>query len=96
MTDFVETQTYPATTTKVEIVPQNITVATGDTVEVTVNVTFSDGRVENYAKYVSWNSSNMNVAYPSKQYVSGISVGTATITASFENVTGDALVTVTP
>ncbi|MCY9871637.1 Ig-like domain-containing protein [Vibrio barjaei] len=96
MTDFVETQTYPATTTKVEIVPQNITVASGDTVEVTVNVTFSDGRVENYAKYVSWSSSDMNVAYPSKQYVSGISAGTATITASFENVTGDALVTVTP
>ncbi|MFH0260446.1 Ig-like domain-containing protein [Vibrio barjaei] len=96
MTDFVETQTYPATTAKVEIVPQNITVASGDTVEVTVNVTFSDGRVENYAKYVSWSSSDMNVAYPSKQYVSGISAGTATITASFENVTGDALVTVTP
>lgn len=80
----------------VEIIPNTLTLANGDFQEVQVMVTYSNGDVIDYAKYVNWTSTDDNVAFGHKDTINAIGVGSATVTATMGMASGSAEVTVIP
>lgn len=80
----------------IEIIPNTLTLKNGDYQIVQVMVTYSNGDVYDYAKYVDWSSTDDNIAYGHKDTINAIGVGTNTVTATMGMVSGSAEVTVTP
>lgn len=78
----------------VTVVPGNVSVGIGGTMQLTAEVRDADGNL--ITRSVTWQSSNSSVATVSGGLVTGVAVGSAVITARTQNVSGSANVTVTP
>jgi hypothetical protein len=72
-----------ATLTSLFVSPNTITVNPSTTQPVTVNANFSDGSTVDVSSSVTWSSSNSAVATASLGNVSGLALGTATLTATY-------------
>lgn len=85
-----------ATLTSITVAPVNPTIAKGTTVQLSATGHFSDSSTENLTNEASWTSDNESIAQVSEQgLVTGLGVGGAGITASFNGVDGSTTVTVT-
>lgn len=92
-------QVNVATLTSIAVTPANPTLNKGFTLQLTATGTYSDGSTQDLTTQVSWSSSNTTVASVSNLLgaegtVSGLSAGTATITASLSGVVGSTTATV--
>lgn len=96
LTDSLLLNVEPNVVEQVEIIPNTLTLKNGDYQTVQVMVTYSNGDVFDYAKYVNWSSIDDNIAYGHKDTINAIGVGTTTVTATMGLVSGSAEVTVTP
>ncbi len=74
--------------------PAQVELPVGVGASVTVTAAFADGRVEDVTAKAAWSSSDPAVARTAGNVVTGLSVGAATVTASFEGRTVDVGVTV--
>ena len=85
--------------TSIMVTPTDPSVAVGANQQFTATGTFSDGHTSNVTKSVKWNSSNKTVATVSnatgtKGLASALAVGTTTIHAVAEQITGSTILTV--
>ncbi|MCG9729879.1 Ig-like domain-containing protein [Shewanella sp. Isolate13] len=80
----------------VEIIPNTLTLKDGEYQTVQVMVTYSNGDVNDYAKYVNWSSTDYSIAYGHQDLIRAEGVGHATVTATMGMVSGSAEVTVIP
>jgi uncharacterized protein YjdB len=83
----------------IAVTPGTLTSAGGQTQQYTATGTLSDGTTQDLTKLVKWSSSNVNVATISNKAASvglatTVAVGTATITAALNGLSGTATVTV--
>jgi hypothetical protein len=78
----------------IAVTPNPATVSKGSKLQLTAMGTFNDGVVLNITSQCRWTSSRNAVATVSGGLVSGVSAGTATITAQKGNRSGAATVTV--
>ncbi len=90
----------PAALTAIAITPTSPSVTVGLDQQLTATGTFSDGSTTDLTTQVTWGSSNEAIAIignSSEIYgvVTGVSVGTATITAQLDGITGTTPVNVT-
>ena len=101
--------TTPVTVTRkvvsrIIVTPANPTVHKGDRLQMIATLIFSDGTQVDYTSFVSWTSSDKQVAHVLSNQGNGkndgilvaIQPGLATIQATFEGVSGSTLVTVLP
>ena len=89
-----------ATLTSISITPPSASIANGTTVQLTATGTFSDQSTQDLTQAVSWTSSDQTKAVvsnaPGSQgLATATGVGSATITATEDGVSGTAAVTVT-
>jgi trimeric autotransporter adhesin len=89
-----------ATLTSIEITPPDPSIANGTTVQLTATGDFSDGTTQDLTAQVSWSSGNNDIAEVdnvagSQGVVTGRSVGSTSITATLNGVSGSVTVTVT-
>ncbi len=89
-----------AVLTAITITPPNSSIAKGTSEQLIATGDFSDGTTQNLTAFVSWVSSAPSIATvsdaPGSQgLVTGIGVGSATITATLGGVSGATTVTVT-
>lgn len=89
-----------ATINTMTITPANPSVASGLTTQFAVNGTFSDGSTQDLTFEAAWTSSIGTIATvsddpASKGLAKGLTAGTATITASFDDLTATTQLTVT-
>jgi uncharacterized protein YjdB len=89
-----------ATLTKLQVSPQNSSVAEGFETQFTVLGTFSNGDTQDLTQFVTWTSSNAAVATISNTQTSagvatGVAQGNTTISAVFAGQSGTASLTVT-
>jgi uncharacterized protein YjdB len=85
-----------ATLSSITIVPASFAIVSGQTRQLAVLGTYSDGTTENVTSQVTWQSSNNSVATISASGLfAAVGAGTATITASIGTVTGTTSITVT-
>ncbi|ABZ75551.1 Ig domain protein group 2 domain protein [Shewanella halifaxensis HAW-EB4] len=96
LTDSLLLSVKPNMPELIEIIPNVLTLNNGDYQIVQVMVTYSNGDVYDYAKYVDWSSTDDSVAYGHQEVVRAEGVGNATVTATMGMVSGSAEVTVTP
>ncbi|WP_150102205.1 Ig-like domain-containing protein [Shewanella pealeana] len=94
--DSLSLKAVPNMPESIEIIPNELTLKNGGYAEVQVMVTYSNGDVYDYAKYVDWSSSDDSIAYGHQDVIRAEGVGHATVTATMETVSGSAEVTVTP
>ncbi len=90
-----------AVLTSITITPVNPTIAAGTSVQLTATGNFSDGTTEDITELASWTSSNTLVAQVSnepgsKGLVTGLAVGVAVITVTYDGVQGSASPSFTP
>lgn len=78
----------------VTVVPATASVAVAGSVQLNAEVRDAQGNL--ITKSVTWTSSSTAIATVSSGLVTGVSIGTVTITARVQNVAGTATVTVTP
>ncbi|GIU41735.1 hypothetical protein TUM4438_06690 [Shewanella sairae] len=86
----------PNVAESIEIIPNVLTLKNGDYQVVQVMVTYSNGDVFDYAKYVNWSSTDNSIAYGNREVINATGVGIATVTATMDMASGSAEVTVTP
>jgi 6-phosphogluconolactonase (cycloisomerase 2 family) len=91
----------PAVLTSIAVTPAANSIANGTTVKLIAIGTFSDGTTQNLTDSASWTSSSNAVAVVDNtpgnpSLVTGTGMGSATITATQEGVSGTATVMVTP
>jgi uncharacterized protein YjdB len=89
-----------ATLTSIEITPPDPSIANGTTQQLTATGTFSDGSTEDLTDKVSWTSGSETIAQVSNLpdtpgVVTGLGIGSASITATLNGVSGSTTVTVT-
>jgi 6-phosphogluconolactonase (cycloisomerase 2 family) len=87
-----------ATVKSITITPPVATIAKGTTLQLHATCNLSDGTTENCTNDATWASSGVATVSdtsPTKGLVTGATVGTATITASFNGLQGSATITVT-
>ena len=85
--------------TSIAVTPANPSIANGGTIQLTATGTFSDGSMKDLTSQVGWVSSSDTIAHVddtpvSPGLVTGTGVGSPTITATLETVTGGTNVTV--
>jgi phospholipase C len=90
-----------ATLTSIAVTPANPTVAAGLTQQFTATGTYSDGTTQNLTTTATWSSSSTAVATVSNSsgsqgLASGLTQGSATITATSGSVSGSTTLTVGP
>ena len=90
----------PATLTSITVTPTNPSIVKHTTVQLTAIAHFSDSTTQDLTRQVSWTSADDTVATVSgrlrtKGLVTGIHLGSALITATFDGVQGSTTVTVT-
>src|SRR5262249_25606559 len=90
-----------ATLTSVVITPPNPSIASGTALQLIATGPFRDGTVEDLSRQVSWTSGNGAIAQVSNLpdvppgRVTGLGVGSTSITATLSGVSGSTTVTVT-
>ncbi|MEV5680963.1 Ig-like domain-containing protein [Streptomyces sp. NPDC052179] len=77
------------------VTPATVSVATGEISATVATATFSDGSTADVTAGTSWSSSDPAKASVASGFVTGIAVGTSTITASYNRQTDTVAVTVT-
>ena len=83
------------TITSITISPQNPTMTSGTSQQFTATATFSDGTTGDVTTSVTWTSSSTSVAtISSSGFVSAITTGTTTITATSGGISGTTQLTV--
>jgi hypothetical protein len=83
-----------ATLVSLKLKPATQTFGTGQTQKFTLIGTFSDGSQENLSRGAGWGSSNSAVASIKGDITTGISAGTATITATYGGLSASSVVTI--
>jgi uncharacterized protein YjdB len=84
-----------ATLTSITLTPSSASIAVGATQPFTATGTFSDGSILDITSQVDWRSSDPLVAtVGARGGANGVSSGTSTISATFGDVTGSAVLTV--
>jgi hypothetical protein len=73
----------------IEITVESDTIDVDDTIQFTATITYPDGSTEDVTGEVTWSSSNPDVATIDQGLATGVSEGTAVITATFDGVEGD-------
>ncbi len=84
-----------ATLVSITVTPVNPPIAAGNSVQLTATGTYSDKSTVDLTSIASWTSSNTGIAVVDAGLVTGVSPGSATMTAEFEGVSGTDGVTVT-
>jgi uncharacterized protein YjdB len=80
-----------------QITPTTASVASGTTLQYSVNVVYSDGSIQPVTTGLSWLSSSASVAgIDANGLATGVTPGQATITVGYDSMTADASLTVTP
>jgi uncharacterized protein YjdB len=96
MTDTATVYITSAVPVSLQLTPASASIASGTTQQYAVNVIYSDGSVQPVTAGLSWLSSSPSVAgIDSNGLATGLASGQATITASYESMTGTASLTVT-
>ncbi|MEZ4358589.1 MAG: Ig-like domain-containing protein [Kofleriaceae bacterium] len=91
------TVTVPAATlVSIAVTPAGPSVALGATVTLTATGTYSDGSTADLSGTATWASSNTAIATTAGRVVTGVSVGSADISATADGITGSTSVMVTP
>lgn len=85
---------HQATLVSLTLKPAAQTFGTGQTQKFTVTGTFSDGTTENFSRGSGWSSSNPAVASVKGDITTGVSAGTATITATYGGLSASSVVTI--
>jgi hypothetical protein len=85
---------HQATLVSLTLKPAAQTFGTGQTQKFTVTGTFSDGTTENLSRGSGWSSSNPAVASVKGDITTGVSAGTATITATYGGLSASSVVTI--
>jgi uncharacterized protein YjdB len=86
-----------ATATAVTVTPATASIPEGASQSFTVSVTFNNGITQELNTLVDWSSSDTLIAtVDASGVVTGVDTGSATISATFDGVTGDAALTVEP
>jgi uncharacterized protein YjdB len=79
----------------ISVTPPSASISVGSTQQYAATGTFSDGSVLNITGQVTWSSSDVSVAIINRNgLLSSVAAGTATVTASLNNVSGTAIVSV--
>ncbi|THF74922.1 Ig-like domain-containing protein [Cohnella fermenti] len=89
---------YGATTvtlSKIILSTNEVTLSIGDSYSLTATGLYSDNSTENLTVYSTWSSSDSTIASIYNGTITAKSVGTATVSATFDGVTQTAQVTVT-
>jgi hypothetical protein len=87
----------PAVIVRIEVTPQNLSLAEGSTQQLTVTAVLSDGTTQPITEDINWQSSDPAVAAVDQGLVIALEEGTATVTASVAGIGDDSTqVTVTP
>jgi 6-phosphogluconolactonase (cycloisomerase 2 family) len=85
-----------ATLQSISVTPANPSISVGNTVQFTAVAVYSDGSTLPLATGVTWTSSSPAATISSTQgLATGVAVGTATISAAFQDLTGKASLQVT-
>ena len=85
----------PPTLTSIAVTPANTSILAGTTQQFTATGTYSDGNTQNLSNRVTWTSLNTAVAtINTNGLATGLSAGTATISATLGSVSGNATLTV--
>ena len=85
----------PPTLTSIAVTPTNSSILAGATQQFTATGTYSDGGTQNLSNRVTWTSLNTEVAtINTNGLATGLSAGTATISATLGSVSGNATLTV--
>jgi uncharacterized protein YjdB len=88
-------QATPVTLQSIVVTPANPTILTGATQQFTATGTYSDGSAQNITGQVTWTSSDISVAtITTSGLVTGVSVGTSSISATQGTVSGSTTLTV--
>ncbi|WP_164885316.1 beta strand repeat-containing protein [Geovibrio thiophilus] len=95
ITDTTTIHVEPISVTSIDITPAVVSLASGTTVQLTATGTYSDGSTQDITADAVWTTSNGARAAVSGGLVTGVSVGTANITAAVGSVSRSAAVTVT-
>lgn len=86
-----------ATLKSISIVPASPTVRLGSTLQFTANGSYNDGSIHDITESVNWSSSNDSVAtIGSAGLAIGVGLGTTTIGAALNGVSGSTTLTVGP
>ncbi len=78
----------------VTLAPMNPTTVVGSPVQFAATAHYSDNSTQDVTLLAGWSSSNLNVSTVSQGLAQALSVGTATITATYQSVAGSTLLTV--
>ena len=84
-----------ATLSKIILSTNEVTLSLGDSYSLTATGLYSDNSTENLTVYSTWSSSDTKVATIYNGTITAKAVGTATVSATYNNVTQTAQVTVT-
>ncbi len=95
ITDTTTIHVEPIIVTSIDITPAVVSLPSGTTVQLTATGTYSDGSTQDITSYASWSTSNGARATVSGGLVTGVSAGTANITATVGAVSRSVTVTVT-
>ena len=84
-----------AVLTGIVVNPSNPSLLVGNTQQFTATGTYSDSSTQDLTSAATWNSSNPSVASVSAGLAAGWAVGTTTVSATFNSVSGSTALTVT-
>ena len=84
-----------AVLTGIVVNPSNPSLLVGNTQQFTATGTYSDSSTQDLTSAATWNSSNPSVASVSAGLAAGWTVGTTTVSATFNSVSGSTALTVT-
>ena len=80
-----------------QVTPSTVSIASGTTLQFSVNVVYSDGSIQPVTAGITWASSTGSVAgVDSNGNATGLTPGQSTISATYDSMTGTASLTVTP
>jgi uncharacterized protein YjdB len=80
----------------ITVSPNPSSLPLGESEQLTVTGNFSDGNVRMLAQFVTWTSSSANASVTNQGIVTAMSLGVAQVSASYQGLTGSAMITVGP
>jgi uncharacterized protein YjdB len=92
--DLFDRQATP-TLESLSVTPPAVSVVDGEITALTATATYSDGSTADVTPQATWTSSDPSTATVSAGFVTGVDVGAATITATYQGQTDTCAVTVT-
>ncbi len=84
-----------AVLTGIQVTPANPSVAKGTSVTLSATAVFSDNTSQDVTAQAAWSTGDANIASNKANVLTGVGVGNTTVTASYQNLNGTTLVTVT-